>query len=131
VLLIALPRLTRRIPAPLVALPVAAVLGWFAARRRLEGRAFLGFAGFLVAGAATIFVAAYPAVLPSTIDPAFDLTVANASSSDYTLGVMTIVAGVGLPVVLAYQAWSYWVFRKRLRVEHLPVVQVVVPAVRS
>ncbi|WP_395639304.1 cytochrome d ubiquinol oxidase subunit II [Pseudolysinimonas sp.] len=109
----------------------AAVLGWLAARKRLEGRAFLGFAAFLVAGAAAIFVAAYPAVLPSTIDPAYTLTVSNASSSDYTLGVMTIVAAVGLPVVLAYQAWSYWVFRKRLRVEHLPVAHPVLPAVRS
>jgi cytochrome d ubiquinol oxidase subunit II len=110
---------------------VAAVLGWFAARRRLEGRAFLGFAAFLVAGAAAIFAAAYPAVLPSTVDPAYTLTISNASSSDYTLGVMTIVAGVGLPVVLLYQAWSYWVFRRRLRVEHLPVAHHVLPAVRS
>jgi cytochrome bd ubiquinol oxidase subunit II len=110
---------------------VAAVLGWLAARRRREGRAFLGFAAFLVAGAAAIFTAAYPAVLPSTLDPAFTLTVSNASSSDYTLGVMTVVAAVGLPVVLLYQAWSYWVFRKRLRVEHLPAPHSVVPAVRS
>jgi cytochrome bd ubiquinol oxidase subunit II len=109
---------------------VAGVLGWLAARRRLEGRAFLGFSAFLVAGAAAIFVAAYPAVLPSTVDPAFTLTVSNASSSDYTLGVMTIVAGVGLPVILLYQAWSYWVFRKRLRVEHLPAAHPVLPAVR-
>ncbi len=76
------------------------------------------------------FEAAYPAVLPSTVDPAFDLTVSNASSGDYTLGVMTIVAGVGLPIVLLYQAWSYWVFRRRLRVEQLPVAQPVLPAVR-
>jgi len=110
---------------------VAAVLGWLSARRRQEGRAFLGFAAFLVAGAAAIFTAAYPAVLPSTLDPAFTLTVSNASSSGYTLGVMTVVAAVGLPVVLLYQAWSYWVFRKRLRVEHLPAPHPVVPAVRS
>ena len=110
---------------------VWAVAGWLAARRGWEGRAFLGFAAFLVAGAAAIFVAAYPAVLPSTIDDAFTLTVSNASSSDYTLGVMTVVAAVGLPVVLLYQAWSYWVFRKRLAVHHLPEPHRVVPAVRS
>lgn len=109
---------------------LAAVLGWFAARRRREGRAFLGFAGFLVAGAAAIFVAAYPAVLPSTVDPAFSLTVSNASSSDYTLGVMTVVAAVGLPLVLAYQAWSYWVFRRRLTTASIPEPHAVVPAVR-
>ena len=59
-------------------------------------------------------------VLPSTLDPAFNLTVTNASSSDYTLGLMSIVACIGLPLVLAYQAWTYWVFRRRLSVEHIP-----------
>jgi len=68
----------------------------------------------LLAAAATIFGAAYPVVVPSTIDGAFDVTVADASVSDYTLTVMTWVAGFGLPVVLGYQAWTYWVFRKRL-----------------
>lgn len=110
---------------------VAAVLGWLAARRRLEGRAFLGFSAFLIAGAAAIFVAAYPAVLPSTVDPAFTLTVSNASSGEYTLGVMTVIAGVALPVILGYQAWSYWVFRKRLAVHQIPAPHPVVPAVRS
>jgi cytochrome d ubiquinol oxidase subunit II len=71
----------------------------------------------LVASAATIFGAAYPVVVPSTIDPAFDVTIGDASVSDYTLTVMTWVAAVGLPVVLAYQAWTYWVFRKRLTAE--------------
>jgi cytochrome bd ubiquinol oxidase subunit II len=45
------------------------------------------------------------------------VTVADASVSDYTLTVMTWAAAVGLPVVLAYQAWTYWVFRKRLTAE--------------
>jgi cytochrome d ubiquinol oxidase subunit II len=88
-----------------------------------EGRAFAGWAALLVASAATIFGAAFPVVVPSTIDPAFDLTVAEASVSDYTLTVMTWAAGIGLPVVLAYQTWTYWVFRKRLTAEpeHEPV----------
>jgi cytochrome d ubiquinol oxidase subunit II len=116
----------------LVGVAVAAVVfGWFAARRRQEGRAFLGFSGFLVAGAASLFVAIYPVVLPSTVDAAFDLTVSNASSSDYTLAVMSVVTGVALPVVLAYQAWSYWVFRKRIAVHHIPEPHEVVPAVRG
>lgn len=109
---------------------VAVVLGWLAARRRREGFAFLGFAGFLVAGAASIFAAVYPVVLPSTIDPAFDLTIRNAASGEYTLGVMTIATAIALPVVIGYQAWSYWVFRRRLSVAHLPAVHDVVPAVR-
>lgn len=109
---------------------VAVVLGWIAAKKRLEGRAFLGFAVFLVFGAASIFAAVFPVVLPSTIDPAHTLTIANAASGDYTLGVMTVVTAVGLPVVLAYQAWSYWVFRRRIGVAQIPAVHEVVPAVR-
>jgi cytochrome d ubiquinol oxidase subunit II len=108
----------------------AAVAGWFAARRRREGWAFVGFATFLFLGGASIFAAVYPVVLPSTIDHAFDLTVSNSSSSGYTLGVMTVVTAVALPVVLLYQAWSYWVFRKRIAAHHLPEAHVATPAVR-
>jgi cytochrome d ubiquinol oxidase subunit II len=93
-----------------LAVPVA----WARIRVDREGQAFAAWAAMLVAAAATIVGAAYPVVVPSTIDTAFDLTVADASVSDYTLTVMTWAAAVGLPVVLAYQAWTYWVFRKRL-----------------
>ncbi|MBN2176826.1 MAG: cytochrome d ubiquinol oxidase subunit II [Demequinaceae bacterium] len=67
-----------------------------------------------------VFGSMYPDVMPSTTDPAFSLTVHNASSTDYTLGVMTWVAVFLTPVVMAYQAWTYWVFRRRLRVEDMP-----------
>ena len=107
---------------------VAVVLGWTNARAGREGRAFVGIAAFLALGAASIFGAVYPVVLPSTIDSAFDLTVTNTSSSDYTLGVMTIVALFGLPVVLGYQAWTYWVFRRRLGEHHIPEAHPVLPA---
>ena len=93
---------------------LAVPVGWARIRVDREGQAFAAWAAMLVAAAATIFGAAYPVVVPSTIDTAFDLTVADASVSDYTLTVMTWAAAVGLPVVLAYQAWTYWVFRKRL-----------------
>ena len=108
---------------------VAAVLFWISARARREGRAFLGLALFLVLGAASIFAASYPVVLPSTLDSAFDLTVSNASSGDYTLGVMTVVTAFGLPLVLLYQGWTYWVFRQRLSERHLPEAHEVLPAV--
>ena len=110
---------------------IAAVLAWFANQKRREGLAFLGFGVFLVLGASSIFAAAYPVVLPSTIDPAFNLTVANASSSDYTLGVMTLVACFGIPLVLVYQGWTYWVFRKRVSGAHIPRTHPVAPAVRK
>lgn len=107
---------------------MAVVLAWLAARRGREGWAFVLLAAFLVLGAASIFAAVYPVVLPSSIDPAFDLTITNASSGDYTLGVMSIVTGIGLPLVLAYQGWTYWVFRRRLAEHHLPEAHAVVPA---
>jgi cytochrome d ubiquinol oxidase subunit II len=108
---------------------VAVVIAWVSARAGREGRAFAGVAAFLGLGAASIFSAVYPVVLPSTIDPAYNLTISNASSGDYTLMVMTIVTAFGLPLVLAYQAWSYWVFRKRLGEHHIPAVHEVEPAV--
>ncbi len=101
---------------------LAAAFGYVNARRGREGRAFIGYAAFLALGAAAIFAAAYPVVLPSTISPRFDLTIANASSGAYTLSVMSIVTLCGLPLVLVYQAWSYWVFRRRLGPEHLAAI---------
>ena len=100
---------------------VAVVVGYLAARVGREGWAFIGIAAFLIAGAASIFAAVYPVVLPSTIDHAYDLTVSNASSGAYTLSVMATVTAFALPVVIAYQAWSYWVFRRRIGAHHIPV----------
>jgi cytochrome d ubiquinol oxidase subunit II len=96
---------------------LAVLVTWTRVRVDREGQAFAAWAVVLLASAATIFGSVYPVVIPSTIDPAFDVTVSDASVSDYTLTVMTWAAGVGLPVVLAYQAWTYWVFRKRLSTE--------------
>lgn len=108
---------------------VAAGFGWRSARHRREGRAFIGYAAFGALGVAGIFTAMFPRLLPSTIDPAFDLTVWNAASGSYTLGVMTVVAAVALPVILLYQAWSYWIFRRRVTPGMIPDAHVVVPAV--
>jgi cytochrome d ubiquinol oxidase subunit II len=105
----------------LVAVAVVAVLwAYVSARAGREGRAFTGIAVFLASGAASIFAAVFPVVLPSTINPAYNLTIANAASGDYTLGVMTWVTAFALPVILGYQAWSYWVFRKRVSDSHIP-----------
>lgn len=108
---------------------LAAAFGWRAARVRHEGRAFIGFAGFGLFGAAAIFAGMFPLLLPSTVDAAFDLTVWNAANGPYTLGVMTVVAAVSLPVILLYQAWSYWIFRKRVTPGMIPEVHIVLPAV--
>ncbi|GAA1723632.1 cytochrome d ubiquinol oxidase subunit II [Microbacterium paludicola] len=114
----------------LVVLAVAAAaFGWWNARARREGFAFTGYAAFMVFGAGSIFAGMFPYVLPSTLDPAHGLTVANASNSPYTLGVMTVVAAIGLPIVIAYQAWSYWVFRKRVGPGAIPEAHSFVPAI--
>ncbi len=61
--------------------------------------------------------------MPSSTNDAFSLTIQNASSTDYTLKIMTIAAVIFTPIVLLYQGWTYWVFRKRIRVEHIPAAQ--------
>ena len=115
-----------------VALAVAAaVTAWLLARNGSEGRSFLALGAFLVLGTASIFGAVFPVVLPSTLDSAFDLTISNASSSDYTLGLMSIVAAFGLPLVIAYQAWTYWVFRRRVSAAHIPEAHSFLPAVAA
>jgi cytochrome d ubiquinol oxidase subunit II len=108
---------------------VAVLLAWLSAKAGREGRAFLGYSVFLAFGAASIFAAVYPVVLPSTIDPAYNLTISNASSGDYTLMVMSIVTAFGLPLVLAYQVWTYWVFRKRISGDSIPEAHTITAAV--
>ncbi len=81
------------------------------------GRAFLGTGLTVVGVVALIFGTLFPRVMPSSLDSAFDLTIYNASSSAYTLQVMTVIALTMVPIVLAYTAWAYWVFRKRLTTE--------------
>jgi cytochrome d ubiquinol oxidase subunit II len=99
------------------AVAVLCVLGaWLLNRTRTAAAGFAFTGAAIVAATATLFVALYPAVLPSTIDPAFDLTVHNASSSQYTLTIMTWAAGIFVPIVVAYQIWSYWVFARRIGV---------------
>jgi cytochrome d ubiquinol oxidase subunit II len=68
----------------------------------------------IAAAVAALFTALYPDVMPSSTSPAYSLTVANAASEANTLKIMTVVACIFLPFVLAYQAWAYWVFRRRV-----------------
>jgi cytochrome d ubiquinol oxidase subunit II len=65
----------------------------------------------------TIFMALYPRVMVSSLNPAWSLTIYNASSTPYTLRVMSIVAFIFVPIVLLYQGWTYWVFRHRVSAE--------------
>jgi len=90
-----------------------------AARARQEGRAFLASCVAIVAVVVLIFGSLYPDVMPAT-DPANSLNVTNASSTTYTLTVMTWVAAILTPLVLLYQGWTYWVFRRRISGDHIP-----------
>ncbi|WP_371164767.1 cytochrome d ubiquinol oxidase subunit II [Buchananella felis] len=102
---------------PLIIAAVGLLLAVFFAYMRREGWAFV-FNGLAIAAAvAFIFLAIGGDVMRSSIDPAYSLTMHQASSSPATLQIMTVVALVLVPVVLAYQAWTYWVFRKRVSAE--------------
>ena len=103
------------------------VVAWVSARQRREGLTFIGMAVFVALGGGAVFTSMFPNVLPSTLDAAYNLTVTTASSSDYTLSIMAIVTAIFLPIVLAYSAWSYWMFRQRLGEQHIPESTVVTP----
>ncbi len=81
---------------------------------RKPGAAFGLTSVTIVVLTVSAFRAMYPNVMISSLDPAWSLTIYNASSTPYTLKVMTIVACTMVPIVLLYQGWTYWVFRKRL-----------------
>ncbi|MGW5332351.1 cytochrome d ubiquinol oxidase subunit II [Streptomyces bauhiniae] len=108
--------------ASLVALVVAAValVGALGAIWRVrEGWAF-ALSGVTIASAvAMLFLSLFPNVMPSTLDADWSLTVSNASSSPYTLKIMTWCAVIAAPLVMLYQAWTYWVFRKRIGTQHI------------
>jgi len=79
-----------------------------------EGWAFVMTGITIVFSTVTVFMGLFPRVMVSSTNNDYSLTIYNASSSPYTLQVMSIVALIFVPIVLAYQAWSYWIFRKRV-----------------
>ncbi len=99
---------------------VALVVGLLAIRAGREGIAFVGTFATIALAVWALFVALFPDVMPSSIDPAYSLTAANAASSTLTLQIMTAAALLFTPVVLAYQGWTYWVFRQRIGTRHIP-----------
>ena len=95
----------------------ALIVGIVAERRNREGVAFSATGVAIAMAVVALFGSLYPNVMPSTTDPAFSLTVTNASSTAYTLKIMSIVAGIFVPIVLVYEGWTYWVFRHRITAE--------------
>ena len=111
------------VPLAAVVTAAALVLGG-----RAGGRAFAATAVAIGGVIAALFANLYPNLLISTTDPANTLTVANSTASAYSLQVMTIVAAVMVPLVLLYQGWTYYVFRRRVVGPPNPPAQPAQPA---
>ncbi|MFN2135956.1 MAG: cytochrome d ubiquinol oxidase subunit II, partial [Candidatus Promineifilaceae bacterium] len=101
---------------PLAGIVTLLLAGYFI-RKNLTSWAFIMTALTILFTVATSFMILFPDVMVSSIDPAYSLTIYNASSTPYTLKVMTIIALLFVPVVLIYQGWSFWVFRGRITEE--------------
>jgi cytochrome bd ubiquinol oxidase subunit II len=102
-------------PALVLAFAVLALLfaGWFI-RQKQTARAFMMTSAGIILTSVTLFMTLFPRVMVSSLDPAWSLTIYTAASGPYTLKVMTIVAVIFVPIVLAYQAWAYWFYRQRV-----------------
>ncbi|WP_426521112.1 cytochrome d ubiquinol oxidase subunit II [Diaminobutyricibacter sp. McL0618] len=98
---------------------VSLIVAWLANRRGAEGWSFLFMALTIAFAVVSLFANLFPNVMPAT-DPANSLTIANASSTTYTLTVMSWTALIFLPLVVLYQGWTYWIFRKRLSRASIP-----------
>jgi cytochrome bd ubiquinol oxidase subunit II len=85
-----------------------------------DGWAFACTATVVVAVVILLFGSLYPNLVPSTLNPAWSLDIHNASSSPYTLTVMSWAALIFAPLVIGYQAWTYWVFRQRISADRIP-----------
>jgi cytochrome d ubiquinol oxidase subunit II len=98
---------------PISAVAALLVSGYFIRIQR-DGWAFIMTTLAILMSVTTIFLELYPNVLVSNLNPAWNLTITNSSSGPYTLSVMTTVALIFVPLVLLYQGWTYWIFRKRI-----------------
>ncbi|WP_220740284.1 cytochrome d ubiquinol oxidase subunit II [Leuconostoc miyukkimchii] len=93
---------------------VTTVIGWFlAVKKQQEMLPFILSGLTLIEVVTLLFAGLFPRVMVAN-NPLHTLDIMNASSSPYTLKVMTIVVILALPVTLVYQIWSFWVFRKRI-----------------
>ncbi len=99
---------------PILGVGALAAVSWLT-HERLEGWAFIATAFTIVALFTTMLLNLYPNVLVSSISPAYDITITASASHPYTLTVMSWVALIFTPLVLAYQSWTYWIFRRRIR----------------
>jgi cytochrome d ubiquinol oxidase subunit II len=85
--------------------------------RRMEGWAFMMTGLNIILTQVAFFSLMFPRLMISSINPAWSLTIYNASASPYSLAVMSIVSLVFIPIVIAYEGWSYYIFRKRVKTD--------------
>jgi cytochrome d ubiquinol oxidase subunit II len=106
-----------QVPDPVQVLAIIAAIfaAILAPGEHHDGWAFTASAIAIAATVGSIFITLHPNVMVSSTNAAYDLTVSNSASGSYALKVMTIVAVIFLPVVLAYQGWSFYVFRARVQ----------------
>lgn len=112
-------RVAVTLPIVLVA-AVAWLMALLMVHRSRDGWAFVLTSGTILLAIAALFIGLFPNVMVSSLDSAFNLTTSNASSQHYTLTIMTWVAVIMTPLVLVYQGWTYWVFRKRISTSMIP-----------
>lgn len=102
-------------PGPIpIGAPLAVLAAGYFINMRRSGWAFFLTTLAILFATMTIFMLLFPRVMISDLNPEWSLTIYNAASGQYTLRVMSIVALIFVPIVLLYQGWSYWVFRKRI-----------------
>jgi cytochrome bd ubiquinol oxidase subunit II len=102
--------------AVIAQLAAVAVIWW----RASDGWAFLCIALVVAAVVILLFGSLYPNLVPSTLNEQWNLTIYNASSTPYTLKIMTWVTAFFAPLTVVYQAWTYWVFRQRISTDQIP-----------
>jgi cytochrome d ubiquinol oxidase subunit II len=100
-----------------VAQLAAVLLVW---RQMSDGLAFFCTAVVVAAVVVLLFGVLYPNLVPSTLNDQWSVTIYNASSTPYTLKIMTWVTAFFAPLTVVYQAWTYWVFRQRISAERIP-----------
>ncbi|WP_031071828.1 cytochrome d ubiquinol oxidase subunit II [Streptomyces sp. NRRL S-118] len=103
-----------------MAVAVVALVGAVGAiKAGREGWSFALSGVTIAAAVAMLFLTLFPNVMPSSLNPDWSLTVTNSASSPYTLKIMSWCAAIATPLVLLYQGWTYWVFRKRIGTQHI------------
>lgn len=95
------------------------IISWIVTRMRKPGIGFLFSVLTIISITVSYFAGLFPRIMVSSLNPAWSLTIENARASQLTLELMTIVACIFVPIVLLYQAWNFWTYKKPVDQENL------------